>query len=190
MPATLAAALAIYVSLGEGIPYLILVLAVMATLADVLMRRTRFGAQLYAVGGNPEAARLSGISLSRVVFINFVIAGFFYGITGVALTARVSGAIGGTAGLFLELDAIAAAVIGGTSLAGGPRPDPRCAARSDVDGRAEQRHEPDEHRHLLPTDGAGVGPAAGRGDRPVEPTGHRVDALITGPMLMESYRRG
>ena len=83
------------------------------------MRRTRFGAQLYAVGGNPEAARLSGISLSRVVFINFVIAGLFYGITGVALTARVSGAIGGTAGLFLELDAIAAAVIGGTSLAGG-----------------------------------------------------------------------
>ena len=119
VPATLAAVLAIYVSLGEGLPYLILVLALMATLADVLMRRTRFGAQLYAVGGNPEAARLSGIVLSRVVFANFVIAGFFYGITGVALTARVSGAIGGTAGLFLELDAIAAAVIGGTSLAGG-----------------------------------------------------------------------
>ncbi len=119
VPAALATALAVYVSLGEGIPYLILVLAAMAAMADVLMRRTRFGAQLYAVGGNPEAARLSGISLSRVVLINFVIAGFFYGITGVALTARVSGAIGGTAGLFLELDAIAAAVIGGTSLAGG-----------------------------------------------------------------------
>jgi ABC-type xylose transport system permease subunit len=48
-----------------------------------------------------------------------MIAGLGYGITGVALTARVSGAIGGSAGLFLELDAIAAAVIGGTSLAGG-----------------------------------------------------------------------
>ena len=83
------------------------------------MRRTRYGAQLYAVGGNPEAARLSGISMRRVVLVNFLIAGFFYGVTGVALTARVSGAIGGTAGLFLELDAIAAAVIGGTSLAGG-----------------------------------------------------------------------
>jgi ABC-type xylose transport system permease subunit len=46
-------------------------------------------------------------------------AGFGYGIIGVALTARVSGAIGGSAGLFLELDAIAAAIIGGTSLAGG-----------------------------------------------------------------------
>ena len=118
-PAILAAALATYVSLGKGIPYLILVLAVMALAADVLMRRTRYGAQLYAVGGNPEAARLSGISIQRVVFLNFIIAGFLYGITGVALTARVSGAIGGTAGLFLELDAIAAAVIGGTSLGGG-----------------------------------------------------------------------
>jgi ABC-type xylose transport system permease subunit len=48
-----------------------------------------------------------------------MIAGLGYGITGVALTARVSGAIGGSAGLFLDLDAIAAAVIGGTSLAGG-----------------------------------------------------------------------
>ncbi len=119
VPVAIAAVLAVYVSLGQGIPYLILVLALMALLADLLMRRTRYGAQIYAVGGNPEAARLSGISLRRVVFINFVIAGSFYGITGVALTARVSGAIGGTAGLFLELDAIAAAVIGGTSLAGG-----------------------------------------------------------------------
>ncbi len=118
-PALVAAGLAAYISLGTGIPYLILVLGLMATAAEVVMRGTRYGAQIYAVGGNPEAARLSGISLSRVVFINFVIAGFLYGITGVALTARVSGAIGGTAGLFLELDAIAAAVIGGTSLAGG-----------------------------------------------------------------------
>ena len=87
--------------------------------AEFVMRRTRFGAQLYAIGGNPEAARLSGINLDRVIFWNFVIAGLGYGIIGVALTARVSGAIGGSAGLFLELDAIAAAIIGGTSLAGG-----------------------------------------------------------------------
>ena len=83
-----------------------------------MMRRTRYGAQLYAIGGNPEAARLSGINLTRAIFWNFVIAGLGYGITGVALTAPVSGAIGGGAGLFLELDAIAAA-IGGTSLSGG-----------------------------------------------------------------------
>ncbi len=119
VPAIIAGALAVYISFGEGIPYLILVLGLMATGAEVIMKGTRYGSQLYAVGGNPEAARLSGISLKRVVFINFTIAGFLYGVTGVALTSRVSGAIGGTAGLFLELDAIAAAVIGGTSLAGG-----------------------------------------------------------------------
>ena len=84
-----------------------------------MMTRTRFGAQLYAIGGNPEAARLSGINVPRTIFVNFLIAGLAYGITGIALTARVSGAIAGSAGLFLELDAIAAAIIGGTSLAGG-----------------------------------------------------------------------
>ena len=83
------------------------------------MRRTRYGAQLYAIGGNPEAARLAGIKLDRVIVWNVDSAGLGYGIIGVALTARVSGAIGGSAGLFLELDAIAAAIIGGTSLAGG-----------------------------------------------------------------------
>ena len=83
------------------------------------MRRTRFGVALYAIGGNPEAARLSGIDVRRTIFTTFVIAGLGYGITGIALTARVSGAVAGSAGLFLELDAIAAAIIGGTSLTGG-----------------------------------------------------------------------
>jgi ABC-type xylose transport system permease subunit len=83
------------------------------------MRATPFGTKIYALGGNPEAARLSGVNLERVVFINFVIAGFAYAVIGIALTARVSGAVAGSAGLFLELDAIAAAIIGGTALTGG-----------------------------------------------------------------------
>ena len=66
-------------------------------------------------GGAPRRASTS----SRAIFLDFLIAGLAYGITGVALTARVSGAVAGSAGLFLELDAIAAAIIGGTSLAGG-----------------------------------------------------------------------
>ena len=78
-----------------------------------------FASRSYAIDGNPEAARLSGINLKRIIVRNFVIAGLGYGTTGVALTARVSGAIGGTAGLFLELDAIADAIIGGTALSGG-----------------------------------------------------------------------
>lgn len=118
-PAIVAATLAIWVVSRQGIPYLVLLVAICAIAAELLMRRTRYGARLYAIGGNTEAARLSGINVKRVVFWNFVIAGFGYGVTGVALTARVSGAIGGTAGLFLELDAIAAAIIGGTSLSGG-----------------------------------------------------------------------
>lgn len=119
IPAFVAAVAAIWLASAKGIPYLVLLVAICAAAADILMRRTRFGVQLYAIGGNPEAARLSGIKIDRVIFINFLIAGLAYGITGIALTARVSGAIAGSAGLFLELDAIAAAIIGGTSLSGG-----------------------------------------------------------------------
>jgi D-xylose transport system permease protein len=119
LPSLAVAVAAIWLASAQGVPFLILLVAVCAIAADVLMRRTRLGAQLHAVGGNPEAARLSGINIDRVIFINFVIAGLGYAITGVAMTARVSGAIAGSAGLFLELDAIAAAIIGGTSLNGG-----------------------------------------------------------------------
>ncbi len=119
VPAAAAAVLAIWIASWQGIPYLVLLVGICTFAAEFVMRRTRYGAQLYAIGGNPEAARLSGINISRAIFWNFVIAGLGYGITGVALTARVSGAIGGSAGLFLELDAIAAAIIGGTSLSGG-----------------------------------------------------------------------
>jgi ABC-type xylose transport system permease subunit len=103
----------------QGIPYLVLLVAAAAIAAEIVMRRTPFGVQLYAIGGNPEAARLSGIRVARVVFVDFLVAGFAYGVTGVALTARVGGAVAGSAGLFLELDAISAAIIGGTSLTGG-----------------------------------------------------------------------
>ncbi len=119
LPRALAALAAIWVAAWKGLPYLVLLVAATAVAAEVLMRRTRFGLRLYAIGGNPEAARLSGIDVRRTLFLDFLIAGLGYGITGVALTARVSGAVAGSAGLFLELDAISAAIIGGTSLAGG-----------------------------------------------------------------------
>jgi D-xylose transport system permease protein len=119
LPALVVAVAVIWLASWQGIPFLVGLVAICAIAADILMRRTVFGTQLYAVGGNPEAARLSGIKVNRVIFRNFLIAGLAYGITGIALTARVSGAIAGSAGLFLELDAIAAAIIGGTSLSGG-----------------------------------------------------------------------
>jgi D-xylose transport system permease protein len=118
LPPTVFAA-AVWLASWQGIPYLVLLVAGSAIAAEILMRRTRFGMQLYAIGGNPEAARLSGIDVNRAIFVNFMIAGLTYGIPGIALTARVSGTIAGSAGLFLELDAIAAAIIGGTALNGG-----------------------------------------------------------------------
>jgi D-xylose transport system permease protein len=119
LPSAVFAAAAVWLASWQGIPFLVLLVAGSAIAAEILMRRTRFGVQLYAIGGNPEAARLSGIDVNRAIFVNFMIAGLAYGITGIALTARVSGAIAGSAGLFLELDAIAAAIIGGTALNGG-----------------------------------------------------------------------
>jgi D-xylose transport system permease protein len=118
-PAFVGVIAAIWLASWQGLPFLVVLVAICAVAADVVMRRTRFGVQLYAIGGNPEAARLSGIKVNRVIFQNFLIAGLAYGITGIALTARVSGAVAGSAGLSLELDAIAAAIIGGTSLTGG-----------------------------------------------------------------------
>lgn len=119
IPAVAATVVACWIASVQGIPNLVLVVALFAGAAHLVMTRTRYGAQLYAIGGNPEAARLAGIDLRRAIFIDFLIAGLAYGVTGVALTARVSGSVPGSAGLFLELDAIAAAIIGGTALAGG-----------------------------------------------------------------------
>src|ERR1700751_2872407 len=90
LPAAIGAVVAIWIASRQGVPYLVLLVAICAIVAELLMRRTRYGARLYAIGGNPEAARLSGINVKRVIFWNFVIAGLGYGVTGVALTARGS----------------------------------------------------------------------------------------------------
>jgi D-xylose transport system permease protein len=119
LPFAIGGAAFAWVASRQGLPYLILLVAAAAIAAEIVMRRTPFGMKLYAIGGNPEAARLAGVRVNRTVFIDFLIAGLAYGVTGVALTARVGGAVAGSAGLFLELDAISAAIIGGTSLNGG-----------------------------------------------------------------------
>ena len=80
--------------------------------------KTRFGRRVYAVGGNREAALLAGINVTRITFLTFLLMGAFYGLAGLVLAARLNGAPPGGAP-FLELDAIAAAVIGGVSLRGG-----------------------------------------------------------------------
>jgi ribose/xylose/arabinose/galactoside ABC-type transport system permease subunit len=101
-----------------GVPVPVLILALMATLAWVVLSFTRFGRYVYAVGGNREAARAAGINVSLVVFAVYVISGFCVGVAALIFTSRLMAAQA-ISGQGFELQAIAAAVIGGASLFGG-----------------------------------------------------------------------
>lgn len=103
----------------RGVPVPVLVAAAVALWGVFVTKRTRFGRHLYAIGGNPEAARLSGIDVRRTTMGVYVILGVLTAIAGVLLAARVNGVTPGNQGQLLELDAVTAVVIGGTSLAGG-----------------------------------------------------------------------
>lgn len=107
---------------GQGrignIPVPVIVFAVAAVLAHIVLRFTRFGLHVYAVGGNAAAATLNTVNTRRVTLSVYVIVGFFCGLASFILSARLNSAEA-VAGLQLELDVIAAVVIGGTSLFGG-----------------------------------------------------------------------
>ena len=100
------------------IPMPIIVLVVAALIASFLLNRTVLGRSMYAVGGNAEAARLSGLPVKRIVVIVFGLAGLFAALAGLLLAGRLDSAQPQAAAGY-ELDAIAAVVIGGASLAGG-----------------------------------------------------------------------
>nr|WP_236595146.1 MULTISPECIES: ABC transporter permease [Saccharothrix] len=101
-----------------GVPVLIWMLAAVFAVGWVLLNRTTFGRRTFAVGGNAEAARLAGIDVRRHTALVYGIAGLCCGIAALMVVARTtSGA--STNGMFYELDAIAAVVIGGTLLSGG-----------------------------------------------------------------------
>lgn len=101
-----------------GIPIPVLIFVAIALIGFFITNNTTFGRYVYAIGGNAEAARLSGINNKMVVLKVFAILGAFTGIASLIYTARVASATP-DAGTLLELDAIAACVIGGTSLMGG-----------------------------------------------------------------------
>ena len=101
-----------------GIPTPIYFLAAVAALCWFVMSRTTFGRSLYAVGGNPEAARLSGISIARVQIAIFCVTGVLAALAGVLLSARLASG-NPNLGNGYEFDAISAVIIGGTSLFGG-----------------------------------------------------------------------
>lgn len=101
-----------------GIPYAILLLIGLVVLFSFIANKTTFGRHIYAIGGNKEAARLSGINIKQRTMALFIIMGVLTTVAGIVFTARLNTATTSAGNLF-ELDAIAAAVIGGTSTMGG-----------------------------------------------------------------------
>ncbi|MBA2875982.1 sugar ABC transporter permease [Thermaerobacillus caldiproteolyticus] len=101
-----------------GIPIPMLVVVLFAAIFVFITLKTPFGRYIYAIGGNIEAAALSGINIKRVILSVFVLMGALSGVAGIILTSRLNAAAV-SSGEMYELDAIAACVIGGTSLMGG-----------------------------------------------------------------------
>jgi ribose transport system permease protein len=101
-----------------GVPAPVIILLIVALLAHLTLTFTPFGRRIYALGGNEEATELSGINTKRVKFFTYVTCGLFCGIAGLVYIAR-SGTASADLGDGMELYAIAACVIGGTSLMGG-----------------------------------------------------------------------
>jgi D-xylose transport system permease protein len=101
-----------------GISYALLLVISLAVVFSFISSNTAFGRHIYAIGGNRDAARLSGINIKWRVFFLFVIMGVMCAISGVVYSARINAGTA-AAGRNMELDAIAAAVIGGTSTMGG-----------------------------------------------------------------------
>lgn len=113
-----------FTTLGRGaepffsIPYAVILMAALYAIAHILMSRTVLGRYIYAVGGNEEAARLSGVRVGRILVFVYIAAGIMAGLGGVITASQLkSGAP--TYGLSYELYVIAAVVVGGTSLSGG-----------------------------------------------------------------------
>jgi inositol transport system permease protein len=101
-----------------GVPVPIVILVVMAVVTHILYAHTKFGKYIYAIGGNEQAARVSGIDASKYKMLIYVYASFLAGLAGLVVSARIGSGQPGL-GVGYELDAIAAAVIGGTSLSAG-----------------------------------------------------------------------
>jgi len=104
--------------IARGIPVPVLILIVTVIAMTMLTKLTRFGRYVFAIGGNPEAAELSGIDVKKVTMMIFALMGLLCGIAAIITTARLNAGVN-SMGLLTELSVIAAAVIGGTSLNGG-----------------------------------------------------------------------
>lgn len=101
-----------------GIPVPIIILLFVAIITHIMLNNTKFGRHVYAIGGNEQAAIISGVNVNKVKVLVYTYASFLAALAGIVLTARISSGQPGL-GVSYELDAIAAAVIGGTSLSTG-----------------------------------------------------------------------
>jgi len=102
-----------------GVPWLVIIAFLVVFLSWVVLRRTVLGTRIYAVGGNPDAARLAGISVWKILLFVYSMSGLLAGLGGVMSSARLFAANGSQLGVSYELDAIAAVILGGTSFVGG-----------------------------------------------------------------------
>ncbi|MDO4698217.1 MAG: galactose/methyl galactoside ABC transporter permease MglC [Pasteurellaceae bacterium] len=101
-----------------NLSYITIYAAIAAILVWIMWNKTRFGKNIFAIGGNPEAARVSGVNVARNLVVIYMIAGMFYGFGGMLEAGRIGSATNNL-GFMYELDAIAACVVGGVSFAGG-----------------------------------------------------------------------
>ncbi len=101
-----------------GIPVPVIILVLVAVVAHIMLNNTPFGRHIFAIGGNEQAARISGLNIGRIKIGVYTIAGLLAGLAGLVLSSRIGSGQPGLA-VGYELDAIASAVIGGTSLSGG-----------------------------------------------------------------------
>jgi len=118
IPAIVLVGFILLMNQAGGVPIPVIFLLAVALAGAFLTANTTFGRYLYAIGGNPDAARLSGINLKRYILAAFCVMGGLAGLASILHTARV-GSASPDAGTLMELDAIASCVIGGTSLMGG-----------------------------------------------------------------------
>ncbi|MCU0494812.1 MAG: sugar ABC transporter permease, partial [Chloroflexaceae bacterium] len=102
----------------NGISWTVVIVLVVVAIYHFVTTRTVLGRHIYAVGGNPEAAELSGISVKRITYVVFGSMGLLSALSGILFASRLQSATT-TAGTLFELDAIAAAYVGGVSAAGG-----------------------------------------------------------------------
>ncbi|HRZ07765.1 MAG TPA: inner-membrane translocator [Candidatus Competibacteraceae bacterium] len=114
----LAGGLTLYAFTYRGIPYPVVIFAIIAFVGTFVLQNTKFGRRIYAMGGNEEAARLSGINIYRMKIGIYCIITSLSALAGIILASRLNGASPNLGNMF-ELDAISAVIIGGTSFSGG-----------------------------------------------------------------------